>query len=528
MSKPQKTKSRKSQREATPRTNWVRYKIEWCKGRRLRVLIYARFSTDEQNPRSIEAQISYCKRFLAELGITDVEIVLLYDKGISGERMFRPGINDVRAGIDARQWDLIVVEDCSRLFRNAMACVELVNSAVDQDIRVFCINDEVDTADEEYWEDRLYEAARHHERRNKFTSRQIERAHEELWEQGAAIGLLKPGYRRKPMYPSEDGEPESGPYVDELDPEHVPTLEQAYQRIAAQESPESVGQWLTGIGFQKSSNASSEVWTAKNVIALIRRTDYRGHQTFRKIISKKKRVTGERRAARNDSDKVLTRDMPQLRIVSDALWYQANKAIDDRDSRPGRPRGAEHPLAGIPRNSRGPLSNIFCCGCCHGKMYAEGRTGYRCSQIHRGRCWNRATALQDATHRWLGETIARKLLSLDDCLDRLLDKVREFFADQGHRATRRAELLEKKQSLEVGLERLSQAIEMAEEPPETLVQKIVVRESELAFTVAELSGLELQHESLTLPTRQQVAEQIEQFVGQLRQMDRGGGTIWNA
>jgi DNA invertase Pin-like site-specific DNA recombinase len=373
MSKPHKTKSRKSQREATPRTNWVRFKIECRKGRRLRVLIYARYSTDEQNPRSIEAQISYCRRFLAELGITDVEIVVLYDKGISGERMFRPGINEVRAGIEAGQWDLIVVEDCSRLFRNAMACVELVNCAVDQDIRVFCINDEVDTADEQYWEDRLYEAARHHERRNKFTSRQIERAHEALWELGAAIGLLKPGYRRKPMYPADDDEPESGPYVDEQDPQQVPILEQLYQRAAALESPRSLAQWLTKIGFRKANNATSAVWTAKDVIALIRRTDYRGYQTFRKIISKKKRVTGERRAARNDADKVLTREMPQLRIVSDALWYQANQAINDRNSRPVRPRGEENPLAGIPRNSREPLSNIFFCGCCHGKMYAQGR-----------------------------------------------------------------------------------------------------------------------------------------------------------
>ena len=89
------------------------------KGRRLRVLIYARFSTDEQNQLSIEAQISYCKRFLTELGMTDFEIVVIFDKGISGEIIFRPGINEVRAGIDARQWDLIIVEDCSRLFRNA-------------------------------------------------------------------------------------------------------------------------------------------------------------------------------------------------------------------------------------------------------------------------------------------------------------------------------------------------------------------------------------------------------------------------
>ena len=43
---------------------WIRIPVDVPKGRRLRVLVYARYSTDEQNPRSIEAQVAYCQRFL--------------------------------------------------------------------------------------------------------------------------------------------------------------------------------------------------------------------------------------------------------------------------------------------------------------------------------------------------------------------------------------------------------------------------------------------------------------------------------
>ena len=54
---------------AAPRLNasWVRHPIRMFLGVALRVLIYARYSTDEQNPRSIDAQVAYCRRFLEAL-----------------------------------------------------------------------------------------------------------------------------------------------------------------------------------------------------------------------------------------------------------------------------------------------------------------------------------------------------------------------------------------------------------------------------------------------------------------------------
>src|SRR5262245_49979214 len=82
----------------------------------LLVLIYARYSTDEQNPRSIDAQVHVCKQLLEGLGIANYEIVVISDEGISGEEISRPGINRVREGIKAKSWNLILAEESSRLF----------------------------------------------------------------------------------------------------------------------------------------------------------------------------------------------------------------------------------------------------------------------------------------------------------------------------------------------------------------------------------------------------------------------------
>jgi DNA invertase Pin-like site-specific DNA recombinase len=150
------------------------------KERPLRALVYARYSTEEQHPGSIDDQVAYCKDLLVNLGLKDVEVEIITDPEMSGELLSRPGINQVRAGVLARRWDLILVEDSGRLFRHETAFGELIETAVDNGIRVLCLNDDVDTSEPD-WEDPLHEATRHHARSNRYTAKRIRRKLEGLW-----------------------------------------------------------------------------------------------------------------------------------------------------------------------------------------------------------------------------------------------------------------------------------------------------------------------------------------------------------
>ena len=97
---------------------WV-FPIAIALGRRLRIIIYARYSTEDQNPRSIDDQVAECRRFLEslEIDLSQCEIQVLSDRAISGEEVSRPGIDDVRAAIRDGNVDLIVTEETSRLYR---------------------------------------------------------------------------------------------------------------------------------------------------------------------------------------------------------------------------------------------------------------------------------------------------------------------------------------------------------------------------------------------------------------------------
>ena len=124
-----------------------------------------------------------------------------------------------------------------------------------------------------------------------------------LWEMGAAIGKLKPGYRRVPSHPATLNEPAKGPYYDELDPNWQPVIQEAYERIARGEPPWLVGKWLTEQGIAKASGATLAEWTARDVISFIRRPDHHGVQKYRITVSKKRFRKGGRKSKRNDPDK---------------------------------------------------------------------------------------------------------------------------------------------------------------------------------------------------------------------------------
>ena len=79
-------------------------------GRPIRICNYARYSTEEQDESSISDQFAYCRKFLDSLGI-DLDAVIIEEFSApetSGETVHRPGINQVREGVDEKRWDILI------------------------------------------------------------------------------------------------------------------------------------------------------------------------------------------------------------------------------------------------------------------------------------------------------------------------------------------------------------------------------------------------------------------------------------
>jgi hypothetical protein len=268
----------------------------------------------------------------------------------------------------------------------------------------------------------------------------------------------------------------------------------------------------------KCGRSGSTDWTSHDVVNLIRRTIYRGFDRHRVKISKKRLVSGKQKMEWAPEDKIWTREMPHLRIVSDDLWYRANAAIDARRRDNGRVRGPEHPLHGIPRDSRGPLSNLFVCGCCGSKMSMEGRNegGYRCSAVRRRKCWVKATALRDEVHAAISKAVVERLLAPEALVDEFIRYAESVYADDTRRAAELETLVAREQELAQTCQRFGDAIEQGKGKLETVVSRLEQTEATLACIRGDLKKLRAEMSiAQPMPTRNQIEESLQRMAGAL-------------
>ncbi|WP_449295453.1 recombinase family protein [Paenirhodobacter populi] len=82
----------------------------------LRVAIYARYSTDMQNPTSCEDQIRQCREYAERMGWS---VSAVYeDSAISGSHVIlRPGVQRMIQGGRARKFDIVLAEGMERISR---------------------------------------------------------------------------------------------------------------------------------------------------------------------------------------------------------------------------------------------------------------------------------------------------------------------------------------------------------------------------------------------------------------------------
>ena len=493
-----------------------------------RILGYYRFSKDEQRTQSIEDQHIYCVDFLEEYDVDCSEMERLSDNGLSGVLRNRPAIDQARARVAKRSWGVIVCEDSSRLFRSVGPCMDFVGSCVDAGIRVICINDDVDTANED-WQDRLEEAQRHHGGAIRKLRHRIKRAHDGSWRRGECVGITCAGYVRIEA---------NGAKTEHPDPRYVKNIVTAFRMMAREWPPWRIANYLTARKVPKTENAQLEAWTATNVLSMIRNPKYKGQPRFRVTVSDKKFITGKSpQVANPDPDKIkeANENHAHLKIVREFLWQRANDAIDSRDTHGARPRGKDHPLHGIPRDSRGPLSNLFDCGVCGHKMWQEGRNegGFRCSAArqnkgrHKGVCWNRATALRALTLDRIGTAVSNAILEQDVRIaDTLFGFVEHRIRTPENREVQLRELGERRKALIKERDQFTKNLMKVDVAPDFVQEEFEKLETSLTAIAAKEQELQtLMARAETLPSRTVILSAIQEQARKLLELEDAGGLL---
>ena len=117
----------------------------------LRCAAYARYSSDLQSPRSIEDQLRICREYAHARGFIFLEEHVYVDEALSGVGADRPGLGRLldAALSPTRPFDVILLDDSSRLARNtkdALGIFERLNFA---GIRLIAVSQGIDSENEQ-------------------------------------------------------------------------------------------------------------------------------------------------------------------------------------------------------------------------------------------------------------------------------------------------------------------------------------------------------------------------------------------
>jgi DNA invertase Pin-like site-specific DNA recombinase len=118
----------------------------------MRCSVYARFSSDLQRDTSLDDQIAVAQRYAAERGWhLDPEHVYR-DAGVSGASMEgRAGLEALLAGAgqQPRPFDIVLVDDTSRVARDIADAIRIMQCLTFWGIRVIYISQGIDSASEQ-------------------------------------------------------------------------------------------------------------------------------------------------------------------------------------------------------------------------------------------------------------------------------------------------------------------------------------------------------------------------------------------
>jgi site-specific DNA recombinase len=325
----------------------------------IRAALYARFSSDRQKDRSIDDQIALCRDLCAREGM---EVISTFeDRAISGAGAInRAGFQALMRAAEARLFDVIVAEDMDRLFRD-QADYHTTRKHLDHlGIAIHTASGKVGKLDgalralmgEMYIEDLAI-----HTRRGL----------EGVIRDGRHAGGRAYGYRAVPGRPGEL----------EIVEDEAEIVRQIFADYISGKTPLQIAHDLNKRGVRPPRgrlwNGSTINGHAARGGGMILNDLYAGRIVWNKVRMIKDPVTRKRLSRPNPKGEYKIIEVPQLRIVDDAI-FMAAQAIKVERRHNGTPATVQKARA-----PKRVFSGLIKCGCCGGGMSSNGadRKGVR-------------------------------------------------------------------------------------------------------------------------------------------------------
>lgn len=350
-------------------------------GTMLRAAIYARYSTDQQNERSISDQVALCRIYADRHGLS---VVSTYDdKALSGASLHgRAGIRKLLADAREKSFDAVLVESTSRLARDQEDLHFIIKRLHFLDVVVITASDGVVTPmvaglrgiiDSQYRTDLVLS---------------IRRGMQGRVREGRIAGGICYGYRVLKETDSA-GEPIRG--LRSIDEREAAIVRKIFRDTVFGMSAPAIA---TALNRERVPSPAGRDWSGSTINGsrkrgngILRQELYVGRLVWNRARMLKNPDTGKRVPRQNDSGEHIFSEVPHLRIVDDETWNAVQKILEEKG-------GTQSPHR---RFSPHLFSGLVKCGSCDASFISIGKNGKRSARVacrgrrERGNCENSRT-----------------------------------------------------------------------------------------------------------------------------------------
>lgn len=364
----------------------------------MRAAIYARYSTDLQREASIEDQVHQCRKLIAARGWAEAGVHA--DGAVSGASLVRAGLQALLAEATAGRIDVVVCEALDRLSRDQADIAGLFRQLTFVGVGI------VTLAESEISELHIGLKGTMNALFLKDLAQKTRRGLEGRVRQGRSGGGLCFGYD----VVSDD----SGPGGRRINDAEANVVRRIFKMFAGGQSPRAIASILNAEGVP---GPRGRAWSDTTIrghatrgTGLLHNDLYDGRLIWNRQRYVKDPSTGKRLARPNPPEQWIRQEVPDLRIVDEALWQKVQARLDTIRNSAGVTKAREKKFW-EQRRPRHLLTGLIQCGTC-GAAYASIGSNYvGCSRARRqGNCSNRKSMQRSALEALILECLRDRLM----------------------------------------------------------------------------------------------------------------------
>ncbi len=334
----------------------------------MRTAAYARFSSDQQREASIRDQLRNIETYCARMGWPTP--ALYQDQAMSGSRNDRTGYQAMLDAADAGGFDVLLIDDLSRLSRDHIETAQLIRRLKYLKIRIIGVSDGIDT-----------------ERNNSKLETGLRGLIGELYLDELAVkthrglmGQALDGYSAGGLPYGYKSFHDGNGFKRAIDEDKAKWVQFIFDRYAAGIRPRQIADELNTQGVPSprgGSWAHSAIYPDSKGVGILANAMYNGRQVWNKTAWVKDPATGRRRRTMRPMSEWVIIDSPELKIIDDDTW----RLCELRAKTCKRDTAAKQSVG---KGSGGRLpkylfSGLLKCGVCGGAFVIQNRTQYGCA-----------------------------------------------------------------------------------------------------------------------------------------------------